>query len=164
MSPDEKRAALLRELRLEIAQDLQALAQAVDQARAAVERPGEPDRSTAEVALVAISLDRAYSSIEAALSRVARTLDRITPAGVSWHASLLHQMTLPIQDVRPAVLRPQTASALEELLGFRHFLRHAYRATLDWGRIRPLAEELPATAEAVRQDLCAFAEFLDSAE
>jgi len=50
----------------------------------------------------------------------------------------------------------ETANGLEDLLAFRHFLRHAYAADLQWNRMRNLAEALPALHQKVLADMAAF--------
>lgn len=160
MSPEQKAEAIAARLRAEAVRDLEALERAVAQAES--ERPLVPagGPSPGQLALLALAIDRGYSACEAVLLRIARSIDGATPAGPAWHAALLHQMTLPLQDVRPAVIEAETARRLDEWLRFRHFLRHAYHADLDWFRVRPLAESLADTAARFRNDLTRFLDAL----
>lgn len=118
-----------------------------------------PDRPV--VALVAVNLDRYYTSLEATFEAVARMIDGVVPAGSGWHQSLLEQMENP-SDARPAVLRGETRSALTALLRFRHFLRHAYAVDFDWNKLKPLAVALSPTHALVARDLADFRGFLTS--
>jgi hypothetical protein len=152
-SPDEKARSVVEELREEAARDLAALERAVSLAEAERQALCDAGPSAGQLALFALSVDRAYSACEALLLRIARALDRVVPAGASWHAALLHQMTLPIQDVRPAVIEPETARLAGEWLRFRHFLRHAYRTDLEWGRLGPVVDTLGPGAERFRADV-----------
>lgn len=120
--------------------------------------PGtDPDRGG--VAIVAVALDHYYSSIEASLEMAARVFDAAAPAGADWHRSLLHAMRTTTQ-TRPAVVASQTADGLEDLLAFRHFLRHAYAADLEWKRMCRLAAALPELHRMVRADLAGFRDYV----
>jgi len=118
-----------------------------------------PDRPV--VALVAVDIDRYYTSLEATFEAVARSLDRDIPTGSGWHQALLERMEQP-GDARPAVLGSATRAALTSLLRFRHFLRHAYAVEFDWRKLQPLARSLPETNALVASDLAAFRGFLHS--
>jgi uncharacterized protein YutE (UPF0331/DUF86 family) len=63
-------------------------------------------------------------------------------------------------ETRPIVITRETADGLEDLLAFRHFLRHAYAADLDWNRMRNLAATLPALHQKVSSDLSAFRDYV----
>lgn len=160
MSPDERASRVIAELVSEIRRDLEALEGAHTRVVGELGRvpPGGP--SQPQLAFFALHLDRAYSASEAAFLRIARSIDRDAPGGPGWHASLLRQMLEPVPGLRPAVLRAGTAARLEELLRFRHFLRHAYNVDLDWARVRRLLDALPATVDHVRDDLGGFASYL----
>jgi hypothetical protein len=90
------------------------------------------------IARAAVALHHAYGAVEAALSRLARTLEGSVPAGADWHQQLLHSMALAIPEVRPAFLAPETYTALRKLLAFRHFFRHAYAVSLDRAQLADL--------------------------
>jgi len=151
MSPDDRAKETLAAVHAEVRRDLETLARIVSQTQALEITSHEP--SAPELAFFALCIDRAYSACEAALLRIARQFDGIVPNGEAWHTSVLHQMTLPIQAVRPALLRPAAATKLEQLLHFRHFLRHAYHVELDWRRLAPLVALLPETAALFHEDL-----------
>jgi hypothetical protein len=108
---------------------------------------------------VAVALDHYYSSMEASLEMVSRVFDEGTPTGADWHRSLLHAARLAGQ-ARPPVIASRTADELEDLLAFRHFLRHAYAANLEWARMRSLAAGLPALHQMVRTDMAAFRDYV----
>ncbi len=108
---------------------------------------------------MAVALDHYYSSIEASLEMISRVFDGAAPAGADWHRSLLHAMRLTTP-TRPRVVVAQTADGLEDLLAFRHFLRHAYAADLEWSRMRSLAAALPALHQMVGADLAALRDYV----
>jgi hypothetical protein len=96
----------------------------------------DPGAGDAEAALVALSLDHAYQAFESLLVRVERALGLAEREGPTWHVALLDDAGHPIERVRPALYPPQAASAWDQLLRFRHFLRHAYAVPLDPERLR----------------------------
>jgi len=101
-----------------------------------------------------------YTALEALLERIARTVEGAAPAGPASHRDLLRSMTLPLDDVRPAVLRSPLLPELGELLSFRHFFRHSYAVELDCARVGGHARRVVALQASVAADLGAFAEAL----
>lgn len=81
--------------------------------------------------MVAIDMHRYYGVVENLLERVERTMGVEPPPSPNWHNDLLWGATRPLAEARPAILREETARALEPLLAFRHFFRHAYTVELD---------------------------------
>jgi hypothetical protein len=102
----------------------------------------DPGRGGPESAWVALALDHAYSAFEAMLVRLERGLCQPERAGAAWHRALLLDAARPIEGLRPAVVPAEVLADWLELLGFRHFLRHAYRAELDPRRLAQLVERL----------------------
>ena len=85
--------------------------------------------------------------------------DTATPVGADWHRSLLRSMRLATE-TRPPVITCEAADGLEDLLAFRHFLRHAYAAELEWDRLRDLAAALPALQRKVADDMAVFRDYV----
>ena len=160
MSPSDKAEGWAKDLARKLREDL---ASAEEQARSANEEltrvGGPPGRAT--MAFVSVSIDRAYTAIESGLLRIARVIDGAVPAGEGWHKALLHQMTLPIQDGRAAVLSAASAAALDVLRRHRHWLRHAYAASFEWGRMKEAAQVLPGAVATARAELERFIAVLD---
>ncbi len=121
--------------------------------------PTDPGRPVA--ALVALDLDRYYTSAESTLKAIARIMDGDAPAGDGWHRALLDRMASEDQ-TRPAVISGETHERLRKLLGFRHFLRHAYAVELDWSKLVPIASDIGDLEDALDRDLDAFNGFLDA--
>lgn len=77
-------------------------------------------------AAMAFEIERWYTAVESLFVRVLRTLDGDVPAGPAHHREILRVASLAVEPFRPALLPPAAEDDLRELLGFRHFARHAY--------------------------------------
>jgi len=117
-------------------------------------------RNKAQNALAAVALHHAYGSIEATMERIARQIDGDLPRGRDWHQALLHSMGLDIEGVRPALFSRVSVNALREVLGFRHFFRHAYSVELDAERLGDLRKTIIGAAPQILAELEAFDAFL----
>jgi len=147
----------MQRLRAEIASDLQVFAGRIE-VLASLPKLAGAGRST--LAEAAVALHHAYGAIESALSRIARAIDDGLPEGSDWHQTLLHTMALAIDKVRPPVLRVETRTLLQRLLGFRHFFRHAYAIDLDGAHLDDLRACAQAALPLLSEDLDRFDEFL----
>ena len=70
-------------------------------------------------------------------------------------------MAQAVPDVRPEVISPETAAALDEFRKFRHLVRNVYTAHLDPKKMRGLLIALPSLWERLKVELAAFADFVD---
>ena len=113
-----------------------------------------------ELRAMASMLHEFYNGIEHIFQRIAIHLGEGIPKGTYWHVDLLNQMAEEREGVRSAVIEGPLRDRLEGYLRFRHFFRHAYGYTLEWVKIRPLAEEMAQTLETLRGQLMAFLESL----
>jgi hypothetical protein len=109
---------------------------------------------------VALNLHGFYSGLERLFELVVRHVDHSVPTGETWHRSLLQQVAQDIADVRPAVISPNSAQALDEFRRFRHLVRNVYTMNLVPERMAGLLAALPGLWLAVRAELLAFADFL----
>jgi hypothetical protein len=91
---------------------------------------------------MAFEVERWYTAVESLLARILRTLDGDVPTGPAHHRELLHAAALAVEPLRPALLPPAAESDFRELLGFRHFLRHAYDVEPEAGRMVEHAERV----------------------
>ncbi len=112
---------------------------------------------------VVLDLQGFYQGIERCLEMVAKTVDGASPSGDQWHQVLLAHMAEDLPGVRPAVLAVGTREVVDRFRRFRHVARHAYGFNLDAAKVAALIQDLPAAARLVRQDLIAFADFLEVA-
>jgi hypothetical protein len=147
-----------------IRQELAALERVVDR----VERAERARRSgSAEADLLtdaaALKLHNMYSGLERIFTQIASNVDQSVPSGSDWHREPLRQMTIAIPGLRPAALSVEVAGHVDEYLRFRHVVRHVYAFDLEPDRVEGLASRLRPTFLAVKADLVAFADFLDSA-
>jgi hypothetical protein len=96
-----------------------------------------------------------YSAAEKAVERLIEMVDGSVPGGSSFHRDLLRRAAHGAEG-RPAILTPETATALQELLGFRHVFRHVYGG-FDYAKAAPLVTLAAATIPRLRDELQAFA-------
>lgn len=158
MAPDDPPGRVLWDLVAKLDLDAEARRKIVAEVG---EYRGRDLRERAFLTLIAVDLDRFYTSVESTLEAVARALDDGVPGGPDWHRALLAQLA-DAGPARPPVLGPATKAGLEPLLRFRSFLRHAYAVELDWTKMNPLASGLPDVAAAVASDFDLFRNFLAS--
>lgn len=108
----------------------------------------------------ALSLQNFYTGVEQAFEEIAKQIDESLPTGASSHRELLEQMALELQDIRPAVIQPDTLARLNEYRGFRHVVIHRYGFELYPERIQELVEKLPICCDELTRDLQTFCEFV----
>lgn len=143
--------ARLQRLRAELRSDRAALDRRLDEL--ADVDPGALTSDRGARALVAVAAHHAYSAAESIFVRLAAAFEEGQPSGVDWHKSLLEQMGLDIEGVRPAVLSPATLPGLRQLLAFRHFFRHAYTVELDAEQLVRIREAALRIAPLLNADL-----------
>lgn len=163
MTAAEERAGELRRLILELRADLAAIAELTAFAGtvAGQAQPAPPPDRRDQMAL-ALTIHHVYTAAEQAMLRVAKAFDRSPYAGTDWHRDLLKNMAAELPGIRPAVLGPGLRRALDEYRGFRHIVRHGYDYELDWRRMQPLLERLPALAAEIKADLDVFISFVEA--
>jgi hypothetical protein len=108
-----------------------------------------------------LNMHDVYSGFERVFKQIAATVDGSVPSNSEWHRELLEQMGLDLPKVRPPVLSKAAIQSLDEYLRFRHVVRNVYTFSFDPDRIGRLVTELDAVFEKVRQELSAFADFLE---
>lgn len=157
MGPEARHSvAVLTRLRQEISEDREAMSVRLAELDEAASRLDEsPWASHA-----AVALHGWYTALEAALERVARTLDGDVPQGERWHRDLLSQVTVEVKGVRPAVLPRALLPELLELLGFRHFFRHAYGVAFEPEKLRAEIARVLRIASGVVDALDSLDEYL----
>jgi len=110
---------------------------------------------------VALNLHGFYTGVEQIFEDIARTIDGGLPSGPEWHTSLLRQMTVEIDGLRPAVIAAKTRKSLDEYRGFRHIVRNVYTFNLRPARLQELVNAAPDCLANLTADLLAFADFLE---
>ena len=69
---------------------------------------------------------------------------------------------MPLAGLRPELISAAAASSLRDLLGFRHFARHAYDAEPNGARVDELAASVAAIAADLAHTLGAVVTHLES--
>ena len=128
--------------------------------KAARDRPGDQDMYVDSAAL---NLHGFYSGLERLFEYIANQLDGVLPKGEAWHRELLRQMAVELTGVRPAVISPDAAKALDEYRRFRHVVRNVYAEHLDPKKISKLVSDLATLWEQVKSELTQFIGFLEGA-
>ena len=111
---------------------------------------------------VALNLHGFYSGLERIFEKIAASVDGSIPEGANWHQELLHQMSMEIDGIRPAVISSDLKENLEEYRGFRHVVRNVYTYHLSPEKIKPLVDKIQDVFRKLEKELSAFAKFLQS--
>ena len=85
---------------------------------------------------IAYQIHNLYCASEDLLKIIARYFENNISDSSQWHSFLLQRMVTEIPNIRPAFLTTDTYSLLNNLKGFRHFFRHAYGATIEYGQLK----------------------------
>ena len=86
----------------------------------------------------ALRLHNFYTGCERIFKLIVSEVNGGVPHELDWHKRMLTQVSLEIEDIRPAVISLQTRKDLEELLRFRHIVRNIYGFELKPERIQTL--------------------------
>lgn len=97
-----------------------------------------------------------YTGIEHILLTITDEIDGSSPTSSDWHRQLLSQVASEFPDVRPPVISVELREMLDPYRGFRHVFRNVYGHRLDWKRMVPLLDELPATYALLKDEITAF--------
>lgn len=111
---------------------------------------------------VALNLHSYYSGAERIFEDIARTIDGNIPSGPDWHIGLLVQISEEATERRPPVISHEMRYVLDEYRGFRHVVRNVYAFNFRPSRLKELVDGLPECFNSLRQELLAFAQFLES--
>jgi hypothetical protein len=155
VSPTDVRLAALR---VEVERDWREVRRQLERARGV-----DPGRSAPEAAFVALALDHAYQALEQILLTLERGLRLPERSGEHWHRSLLRDATEPLPGARPPLIPVEAEGDWEKLLGFRHFLRHAYAVELDPLQLVRNVERLERAVAATEPLMAAVIAALDPA-
>jgi hypothetical protein len=113
-----------------------------------------------ELRAIGSILHDVYNGAETICERIAKQVDGRTPSGSRWHRDLIEQMARPLEGVRIAVIRPETAFDVTKYLGFRHVFRSIYGSQLRWAEIKPLLDAAPSVVDNFAVDIQQFTAFL----
>lgn len=145
--------------RLDLALDLQVEQEKLDRLVESLAGLGPVDGDGLRVDAAALRLQSFYTGIERCLLQISRVLNGGTPDGGDWHRRLLERMG-HATDERPAVLSPASTAALQELLRFRHLVRHLYAYELQPEPVERLRLLSISLWPQVREELGGFQRWL----
>lgn len=113
---------------------------------------------------VAVSLQRAYQSLENLILRVERAVGREPTRGDDWHKTVLAEASQYVPGIRPALFSSETERDWQELRAFRHFFIHGSVITvdLDAQRLADNVKRLARAVDATRPHILACIEALRS--
>ena len=139
--------------------DLDRIVQKIQQAWSHARRASE--EQDFYVDSVALNLHSFYTGLERLFEMIARRVDLILPNGETWHRDLLKQVTQDLAGVRPAVIGSESALVLDKYRRFRHLVHNVYAVNLVPDKMAELISDLPGMWDRLRQEMLAFAEFLE---
>lgn len=71
-------------------------------------------------------------------------------------------MSVDVPGIRPRVISRELQAMLDPYRGFRHVFRNAYGRRLDWQRMKPLIDDLPAVLTGLTEELTRFLETMQT--
>ena len=162
MSPEEREANSLRKLASQLKKDIKISIELSEQVQEFAEEVPVYDvySKNPYIYAVAMNLQHFYTSLESSFKRVVKEMEGSPPNGESWHRELLEQVTLEIEEVRPALISENIKKKLDELRRFRHVVIHGYEYELDWSQIKPLVKSLDDIIPQLKKDYQEFKNFL----
>jgi hypothetical protein len=110
---------------------------------------------------VALNLHGFYAGVERLFELIARRMDQNLPSGEAWHRDLLRQMAQDLPDIRPAAISQESALLLDKFRRFRHLVQNIYVMNLQADKMAELTTTLPVLWAKLRDELLAFADFLE---
>lgn len=155
-------SALHEELAERIRDEMPDMERVVQRALRAWSQVQKTSGEQAYLDSVALNLHSFYSGVERLFELIARHVDRALPVSETRHRGLLQQMTQDLADMRPAVIGPDSASALDDFRRFRHLVRNVYTMNLVPHKMAGLMSALPELWARLRAELLAFADFLEA--
>jgi hypothetical protein len=126
MAPGEIATAVRWRLASDIEAELASQARVAERIAALRSRLASDLGDWVVASAMAFEIERWYTAVESLFVRILRVLDGDVPVGPAHHRELLRVASLAVEPLRPALVPPAAESDFRELLGFRHFTRHAY--------------------------------------
>lgn len=126
MSPTEVAVAVRWRLASDIETELASQARVAERIADLRSRLASDPADWVVASAMAFEIERWYTAVESLLVRILRALEGEVPSGPAHHRELLRVASLAVEPLRPALVPPTAESDFRELLGFRHFARHAY--------------------------------------
>ena len=108
----------------------------------------------------ALRLHNFYTGCERIFKLITSEINGGVPHELDWHKRILTQVSLEIENIRPAVISLKTRSDLEELLRFRHIVRNIYGFELKPERIEALIALTTSLSPRLTREIEKFTTFL----
>jgi len=105
------------------------------------------------LALLSVDLSSFYTELESLVVRVLAFLEGSIALGESSSATAMRMAFVPVDGIRPAILRLETQDAVDELRRFRLFFRQAYAFDLRIENLRPALGPFRRVSELIDEDL-----------
>jgi hypothetical protein len=156
MSPAEVASAVRLRLAAELSDDRATLLTLADELARLHEPAADARDEWMRAAALAFQIERYYTAVEALLTRVLRQIDGDVPAGPASHQEVLRAASVALEGGRPAIVSPEAAVELRELLKFHHLARHGYEARPELSRLCELATRAGCAHGLVEASLGAF--------
>ncbi len=142
----------IRLLQAEIQADLQSIEEVYKILATIGKKRTEPEMDV----VLGYYLHILYGLFENIFTRIAVAFENQVADKSRWHKALLRRMTLNIEGIRPAVIRPETYRSLDELRRFRHLFRNAYLLHFDPDRLALVLKEAEQLRRCTRKTLQPF--------
>jgi predicted nucleotidyltransferase len=126
MSPSEVASAVRWRLASDIETELASQTKVAERIATLRARLGSEPDDWILAAAMAFEIERWYTAVESLFVRILRTLEGDVPTGPAHHWEVMRVASLAVEPLRPALIPAAAEGDLRELLGFRHFARHAY--------------------------------------
>jgi hypothetical protein len=100
-----------------------------------------------QIRAAASSLHSIYNGIEKILIFKYQELDMVIPNDKKWHTNLL------IEVMNKNIISEELEIKLREIMGFRHFYRHAYGFMLDIDLLSPLLNKIRKVVSRLKDEI-----------
>ena len=113
----------------------------------------EPD--FVEAAAAGSFLHSFYNGIEGIVMLIFKSIGESVPNDLHWHKKVFEK-TFEANEKRTSLFRNENKEKLVRYLSFRHFFRHSYGFEINWGRLKPLINEVEALWKELEKDINTF--------
>lgn len=120
----------------------------------------ELEKNEERLESAALRIHNFYTGCERIFKLIAMDVNDYIPDSWDWHKRLLTQMSLEVEDIRPAVISEKVKNELEALLAFRHLVRNIYGYELEPKRVENLVSLTKLVYPNFVKDINKFTEYL----
>ena len=113
----------------------------------------EPD--FVELSAAGSFLQSFYNGSESIILLIFKSIKENIPNDLHWHKKLFEK-TFETNGKRTAIFKNEYKEQFAEYLSFRHYFRHSYGYEIDWGRLKPLINDVEKLWETLEEDINKF--------